>query len=49
MPVSGSKMGTAGWGPGTKDNYKKPSKGTKTFKVGKGGKWPGASGRKKKK
>jgi hypothetical protein len=41
MPIAGSRMGTSGYGGGTKDKYKKPRKGTKTVRVGKGGKWKG--------
>lgn len=38
MPIAGSKMGTSGYGGGTKDNYKKPRKGH-TVKVGASSKW----------
>lgn len=44
MPIAGSRMGTGGYGGGSKDRYKKPSKGTKTVKVGASSKWFSKSG-----
>lgn len=46
MPIGGSRMGTSGYGGGTKDNYKKPKKGTKTVKVGASSKWFSKRGKK---